>query len=77
MFQYTEDKNISSQCVRVRQCVEDGVITLPAWFTGRLDADLDQNIFRGSVFSAVIRSHGELVHAFFAIAQLLCVFDEA
>lgn len=50
---------------------------MPAGFAGRLDADFDQNIFRGSVLSAVICSHGELVHAFFAITQLLCVFDEA
>lgn len=51
--------------------------TLPAGFAGRLDADLDQNIFRGAVLPAVIRSHRELVHAFLAIAQLLRVFDEA
>lgn len=53
------------------------VVTLPAGFAGRLDADLDQNIFGGSVLPAVIRGHGELVHALFAITQLLCVFDEA
>lgn len=50
--------------------------TLPAGFAGGLDADLDQNVLRGAVLSTVIGGHGQLVHALFAIAQLLRVFDE-
>lgn len=56
---------------------ERGSGTLPAGFAGGLDANLDQDVLRGAALSAVIGSHGQLVHAFFAIAQLLRVLDEA
>lgn len=51
--------------------------TLPAGFAGWLDADLDQNILRGSVLSTIVGGHSQLIHALFAIAQFLCVFDES
>lgn len=59
------------------QHTEDCFGTLPAGFAGGLDADLDQNVLRGAVLSTVVGRHGQLVHAFFAVAQFLCVFDEA
>lgn len=59
------------------QCTEDSFDTLPAGFAGGLDADLDQNVLRGAVLPAVVGRHGQLVHAFFTIAQFLSVFDEA
>lgn len=58
------------------QLVEESFDTLPAGFAGGLDADLDQNILRGAVFSTVVGGHSQLVHALFAIAQLLRVLDE-
>lgn len=70
-------KTITSSQHRQGQCVQEAFGTLPAGLAGGLDADLDQNIFRGSVLSAVISSHSQLVHALFSIVQLLCVFDEA
>lgn len=59
------------------QCIGESTNTLPARFAGGLDADLDQNILRGTVLSTVVGSHSQLIHAFFAIVQFLCVFDEA
>lgn len=69
--------HISTLKIIIYSQYRDGFRTLPAGFAGGLDADLDQNVFRGSVLSAVISSHGELVHAFFTVVQLLRVFDEA
>lgn len=51
--------------------------TLPAGFAGGLDADFDQHVFRSSVLSTVICGHSQLVHVLFAIAQFLCVLDNA
>lgn len=59
------------------QCVEESFDTLPAGFAGGLDADLDQNVLGGTVLSTVVGGHSQLIHAFFAIAQFLSVFDEA
>lgn len=49
--------------------------TLPGWFAGGLDVDFDKDVLRCTVFTAIVRSHGEFVHAFLAIVQLLCVLD--
>lgn len=48
--------------------VEKSFNTLPAWFAGGLDADLDQYVLRGTVLPTVVSGHSQLVHAFFAIA---------
>lgn len=50
---------------------------MPAGFAGGLDADLDQNILRGTVLSTVVGGHRQLIHVLFAIAQFLRVLDEA
>lgn len=59
------------------QWVEESFDTLPAGFAGGLDADLDQNILRGTVLSTVVGGHRQLIHVLFAIAQFLRVLDEA
>lgn len=59
------------------QPLEESFDTLPAGFAGWLDTDLDQNVLRGAVLSTVIGGHSQLIHALFAIAQFLCVLDEA
>lgn len=56
---------------------ERGFDTLPAGFAGRLDADLDQHVLGGAVLPTVVGRHRQLVHALFAVAQLLRVLDEA
>lgn len=50
---------------------------MPAGFAGGFDADLDQHVFGGTVLSAVVGRHGQLVHVLLAITQFLCVLDEA
>lgn len=50
---------------------------MPAGFAGGLDADLDQDVLGGTVLPTVVGGHSQLVHALFAVAQLLCVLDEA
>ena len=50
---------------------------MPAGFAGGLDADLDQDVLGGAVLPTVVGGHSQLVHALFAVAQLLCVLDEA
>lgn len=55
---------------------EESFDTLPAGFAGGLDADLDQHVLGGSVLSAVVGRHSQLVHVLFAVAQFLCVLDE-
>lgn len=57
--------------------VEGSFGTLPAGFASGLDADLDQNVLGGPVLSTVVGRHSQLVHALLAVAQLLCVLDEA
>lgn len=51
--------------------------TLPTGFAGGFDADLDKHILGGTVLSTVVGSHSQLIHALFAVAQFLCVLDEA
>lgn len=58
------------------QRVEGSFDTLPAGFAGGLDADLDQNVLRGTVLSTVVGGDRQLIHALFAVAQFLCVLDE-
>lgn len=53
-----------------------GFDTLPAGFAGGLDADLDQDVLGGTVLSTVVGGHRQLVHALFAVAQLLGVLDK-
>ena len=59
------------------QRLEESFDTLPAGFAGWLDADLDQDVLRGAVLPTVVGGHSQLVHALFAVAQFLCVLDEA
>lgn len=50
---------------------------MPAGFAGGLYADLDQDVLRGAVLSTVVGGHSQLIHVLLAIAQFLCVLDEA
>lgn len=59
------------------QWVEESFDTLPTGFAGWFDTDLDQNVLRGTVLSTVVGGHSQLIHALFAVAQFLCVLDEA
>lgn len=47
--------------VMVKQ-VGEHVDTLPAGFASWLDADLDQDVLRGAVLSAVVSGHSQLIH---------------
>lgn len=51
--------------------------TLPAWFAGGLDVDLDKDVLRGPVLPAVVGGHRQLVHALLAVVEFLCVLDVA
>lgn len=52
-------------------------LTLPPGAAGGLNADLHQNVFRGSFLPTVVGRDRELILVLFAIVQLLCVFNVA
>ena len=52
-------------------------LTLPPGAAGGLNADLHQNVFRGSFLPTVVGRDRELILVLFAIVQLFCVFNVA
>lgn len=71
--QKKKKKNVLSRIL----CKETACVTLPAWFAGGLDVDLDEDVLGGPVLPAVVGGHGQLVHALLAVVELLCVLDVA
>lgn len=55
--------------------LEGGQFTLPPGAAGGLNADLHQDVLRGSFLPTVIGGDSELILMLFAVVKLLCVFD--